>query len=111
MMRFNNLSAQEEKTKTLTQQLVKLRRSNLALLYGDWQVIQQNDQQLLIKRKYFGDEVWIAFNKGKTSAVIEITNLPAQATSLLGHDLVTNEQLTTITLAPHSFEIITAKNK
>ncbi|GCC53141.1 alpha-amlyase [Chryseotalea sanaruensis] len=111
MMRFNNLSAQEEKTKILTQHLVKLRRNNLALVYGDWQVIHQNDQQLLIKRKYFADEVWIAFNKSNASTSIEIDNLPAQTTSVLGSELVTNEESATLTLAPHSFEIITAKNK
>lgn len=111
MMRFNNLSSQEEKTRLLTQQLVKLRRNNLALLYGDWQVIQQDDQQLLIKRKYFTEEVWIAFNKSKTTSSLKINNLPSQATSLRGNELIVNEQSATLTLPPLSFEIITATNK
>lgn len=111
MMRFTNLSPQEEKTKLLTQQLAKLRRNNLALLYGDWQVIHQDDQQLLIKRKYFTEEVWIAFNKSKTASRLTITNLPTQATSLQGSELVSNQQTATLTLPPFSFEIITATNK
>ncbi len=111
MMRFNNLSAQEEKTRWLTQQLVKLRRTNLALLYGDWQVIQQDDQQLLIKRKYFNEEVWIAFNKSKTESRLTIDDLPTQATSLLGNEPIISEQSSILTLPPLSFEIITATNK
>jgi glycosidase len=111
MMRFSNLSVQEENTKKLTQQLVKLRRNNLALLYGDWQVILLNEKQILVKRKYFTDEVWIAFNKSNTPATIVINNLPQQVNSLLGNKLITNQTTSTLDLSPYSFEIIIANNK
>lgn len=111
MMRFSNLSAQEENTKKLTQQLVKLRRDNLALLYGDWQMVSLNEKQVLIKRKYFTDEVWIAFNKSNTPVNMDISNLPQQVSSLLGNKLTTNQTVSTLDLPPYSFEIIIANNK
>ncbi|MCZ8214903.1 MAG: alpha-amylase family glycosyl hydrolase, partial [Cyclobacteriaceae bacterium] len=111
MMRFSNLSVQEENTKKLTQQLVKLRRNNLALLYGDWQVVSLNEKQVLIKRKYFTDEVWIAFNKSNTPVTMDISNLPQQVSSLLGNKLITNQTASTLDLPPYSFEIIIANNK
>jgi glycosidase len=111
MMRFSNLSKQEENTKKLTQQLVKLRRDNLALLYGDWHVVSLNEKQVLIKRKYFTDEVWIAFNKSNTPVTMDISNLPQQVSSLLGNKLTTNQTASTLDLPPYSFEIIIANNK
>ncbi|NBW36011.1 MAG: alpha-amlyase [Cytophagia bacterium] len=111
MMRFSNLSVQEENTKKLTQQLVKLRRNNLALLYGDWQVVSQNEKQVLIKRKYFTNEVWIAFNKSNTQVTMDLSNLPQQVSSLLGNKLTTNQTASTLHLPPYSFEIILANNK
>lgn len=111
MMRFSNLSKQEENTKKLTRQLVKLRRDNLALLYGDWRVVSLNEKQVLIKRKYFTDEVWIAFNKSNTPVIMDISNLPQQVSSLLGNKLTTNQTASTLDLPPYSFEIIIANNK
>lgn len=111
MMRFSDLSSSEAKTKQLTQELVKFRRNNLALLYGDWQVLNQDDEQLLIKRKYFDEEVWIAFNKSKAKADFTLTDLPTQTSTLLGNVLETNQNTATLTLAPYSFEIISSTNK
>jgi cyclomaltodextrinase / maltogenic alpha-amylase / neopullulanase len=90
---------------------VKLRRNNLALLYGDWQVVSQNEKQVLIKRKYFSDEFWIAFNKSNTPVTMDINNLPQQVSSLVGNKLVPNQMVSTLHLPPYSFEIIIANNK
>ncbi len=111
MMRFDQLATEEETTRSIVQQLVKLRRSNMALLYGDWQVVKQTDQQVVIKRQYFDEQVWIAFNKSKDSVSITLDDVPAKASTLLGNILQPSKIGSRLILPPHSFDLITASTK
>jgi len=63
MMRFGNqLNANEKENLRQTQQLIKLRRSNMALMYGDIRNIISTKNSMQIFRNYFYNWVWIVFN-------------------------------------------------
>jgi hypothetical protein len=43
--------------------MVKMRRNNMALLYGSTEIVKATDDILIIKRKYFDSEVVVVFNE------------------------------------------------
>lgn len=110
MMRFDQLSSQEEKTRNVTAQLAQLRRNNLALLYGDWTIFSQTDEQLVIKRTYFNNEVIILFNKASKASAISVGLLRSTAQTTFGTQLQVDDTNASLVLQPHSFEIITINN-
>ncbi|NOS91518.1 MAG: hypothetical protein HOP30_06325, partial [Cyclobacteriaceae bacterium] len=108
MMRFENLAAHEQTTRAITEKLVQLRRSSLPLVYGDFNWVQIEDQLLIYQRKYFGDTVFICFNKSGEPKQVELKEASTNATAQFGSKLQFENQRTTLTLKPHSFEIITS---
>ncbi|MFN7655849.1 MAG: alpha-amylase family glycosyl hydrolase [Cyclobacteriaceae bacterium] len=108
MMRFENLAAHEQATRAITEKLVQLRRSSLPLVYGDFNWVQIEDQLLVYQRKYFGDNVYVLFNKSAEPKQVELKEVSTNATAQFGSQLQFENQRTTLTLKPHSFEIITS---
>lgn len=107
MMRFEALNKFENQTLETTTKLVKLRRNNLALIYGDFQLVTVTDTQFIYKRKYFSNEVIVAFNKGASPATINLGKLAGNAKANFTSELQLQNQETILTLLPYSFEIIT----
>lgn len=107
MMRFDQLTKHELHTRDITTRLVNLRRNNLALVYGDWQIIHQSDTELVVKRTYFDTVAIIAFNKSNKTTEITLPNLPDNALAHFGNKIT---QGSTLSLHPYSFEIITTPN-
>ena len=72
MMRFDQLNNEETALRTSTQKLVKLRRKNLPLIYGETYVFQADEKALVIARKYL-DQISIAvFAKGEGNVNITL---------------------------------------
>jgi cyclomaltodextrinase / maltogenic alpha-amylase / neopullulanase len=94
-MKFENLSPQEQDVKASLEKLMNLRRNNLALSYGDFEVIEASPKTMILVRSYFGKGVAIAFNKDTKAQKITLS-LPKRLAQ------PTKE----ITLKPMSFEII-----
>jgi cyclomaltodextrinase len=107
MMRFSELNNFENETLKITTRLVNLRRNNLALIYGDFQLVSVTDTQFIYKRKYFSNEVLVAFNKGSKSATINLGKLAGNGKANFNSELQLQNQETILTLLPYSFEIIT----
>lgn len=63
MMRFDNLSEDEKNTFETTKKLVKLRRENLQLLYGDFEVLFVDKNVLVYSRSYFDKTAIVVFNR------------------------------------------------
>ena len=42
---------------------IATRNNNMALIYGDFNVIESSDKKLVYKRKYFDNEVLISLDK------------------------------------------------
>jgi len=70
MMRFTGLTSAEQSVKTTTEKLVKLRRSSLALTYGDTRVLSADKDHFIYLRQYFDKTAIIIFNRSiKTGSV------------------------------------------
>lgn len=110
MMRFQELTDWELKTKDVTTRLVNLRRNNLALLYGDWTILYQSNTELVVKRKYFNNQVLIVFNKGSNLSTVQLDNVADFSHVNFGHELKKAGTKTSLTLPAYSFEIITTLN-
>ena len=62
-MKFDNLTKLEKLVRDNTSKIVKLRRNNLELIYGDIIILYSNNESLVYARKYFDEVSIIAFNK------------------------------------------------
>lgn len=102
MMRFDNLTPHEEATRARAKKLIALRRNNLALIYGDLEIIEESNNHLIIKRSYFNNHVLTVFNK--SAAPLTLT-LPVSNAGTTHFDGKLDQG--TLTLKPYNFEIIT----
>lgn len=63
MMRFKNLKKQEAALQKEIAGLLKSRNENLALVYGDFNIIENTQKTLIFTRKYFYNEITVTLNK------------------------------------------------
>lgn len=62
-MKFDDLDKAEQDLRSRVAELVNMRRSHMALVYGDTEIELPNAQVMAIKRTYLNDEVIAIFNK------------------------------------------------
>ena len=62
MMRFDGLSDNEQWLRSEVEQLARLRRSSMPLLYGDYKQLYVDDKVLVFSRTYMGKKVVVALN-------------------------------------------------
>jgi cyclomaltodextrinase len=72
MMKFDNLSAEELATRDRAKKMIELRKNNLALIYGDLTIERADAEVLIIRRKYFDNEVVSVFNKSTSKQTIDL---------------------------------------
>ncbi len=65
MMQFDGYNKYEQETRNEIQKLIKFRRNNLCMTYGDYLPVIVSDDVLAFKRIYMGEEVLVVINKGK----------------------------------------------
>lgn len=66
MMRFEGLSENEQKMHDEVEALIRMRRSSMPLLYGDYEEKMCNDNVLIFSRSYMGETVVVGINNGDT---------------------------------------------
>ncbi len=71
MMRFENITKEEAKLKAKLQELIQLRNENLALSYGSTEILHVEENILIIRRKYFDNEVTMMINKGPNESNVK----------------------------------------
>ena len=76
MMRFSGLSDNEQWLRRQMEQLIHMRRSSMPLLYGDYRLLQADDQLLVFSRTYMGKEVIVALNNSPESVHLDIEGRP-----------------------------------
>lgn len=72
MMQFENLKDREESLRQETKGLITTRLSNMALLYGDLQIIENTVNTLTYKRKYFDNIVTVKLDKRNWAYKIQV---------------------------------------
>ncbi len=113
-MRFKNLSDNELRTKEITSQLIKLRKSSMALLFGDYNELYVSKDIYSYYRNYFGEIVILVFNRNSEMQKIEI-EIPFEinmesAKGNFGNEWQINGQTLAISVQGNSFEIISGKH-
>lgn len=73
MLRFEELSEQEQEFRRQVSQLIHMRRSSMPLLYGDYIPVEATDDKIVFDRVYMGQSVRISIDRANMT--YEITNL------------------------------------
>lgn len=112
MMRFGDqLQFNERKVLEVTRLLTKIRNSNLALIYGDFQHIDIAKNSLVMARTHFGNTVYMAFNNSPVEQSLQIpfseNDQPDKFLPNFGASLSKVNETYQVTLKPWSFEILT----
>jgi len=69
-MQFKNLQTREESLRQEIKKLIDIRLSNMALIYGDFEITENTINKLSYKRKYFDNEVSVTLDKHKWTYTI-----------------------------------------
>jgi len=108
-MRFSDLNNKETATKETCARLASLRKSHMALLYGNFNIIKSDKEALVYSRDYLNDHVWVAFNTSDSAYNLEI-NVPADQSVKLESFPKTNVKVRgnklVFSIPSHGFEII-----
>ncbi len=109
-MRFENLSEKEQETYEVVKKLVHLRRNNIQLIFGDYELLYIDKYTYAFSRTYFDKIAIIVFNKSKKPLPVRVAipdrivkdNLKANFASqfsIVGNDMQ-------VIVDANSFEII-----
>ncbi|MGN0208222.1 MAG: alpha-amylase family glycosyl hydrolase, partial [Paludibacteraceae bacterium] len=71
MMRFGGLTEREQAFRQEVQDLIRLRRNSMPLLYGDYIPVEATDSRLIFDRIYLGDRVRVTIDLPSLSYSIE----------------------------------------
>jgi glycosidase len=97
-------------TKETASKLTRIRKENLALIYGNFSTLQVNGKTYVFLRKYFDELAIVFFNKNDKEARFEILlpewASPANLKSNFGNKFNYREGKIEMVLEPWSFEII-----
>jgi glycosidase len=110
MMKFSGLSNNETWLKETTTKLAEMRKNSMALMYGDFQELRVDDNIFAYSRNYFGETVWVIFNKGKTTTTFQNERLAGKETVLFGNQPSNKTKALSIDIEPWSFAIIKWNN-
>lgn len=104
-MRFDGLSDKELDLREKVSQMIKLRRSNLALQYGTTEVSLIEDKVLHITRSYLGETVDIVFNHNDSNKSVILSDKTSRVSLNKNSAKADGDQLE-ITIPANSYDII-----
>ncbi len=117
MMRFDGLGELELATRALTEKLTALRASDMALLYGDTELLLAEDTRLAFARSYLGRTTLVVFNDSDAAATVSVPVGKHLAGSyrvalsrtgeLEGREVSSAEGRLSLSLPPYGFAILT----
>ncbi len=106
MMRFDNLNLNEAKTLSTIKKLAQFRRKNLALMYGDMDMLEVTDSTMVYARTYFGKTTYVALNKSNAEVVLNINTNTAELRDLEENKIKTSNTLTAVKIPAYGFKIL-----
>lgn len=110
MMKFTQLSADEKEQLKTTKKLLNLRKNNMALLYGDYELLRADVNTMAYARYYFDKAVFVFFNKDNKTASFKVPipkrfSMANLKNYFIGNFSIKDTDLI-IEMPPNSFEII-----
>ena len=110
-MVFENLTENQQMVKDNLKKLTRLRSSNLAFIYGDFNTLKVSDNVYAYARSYFGNRTIVIFNKSNEPGSVAIDLLPhfmnVSYTGHFGNVFQVTGNTLEIVMAPNSFEVLT----
>ncbi len=112
MMRFGEqLDGNEKALLEVVSKVGNLRQNNMALLYGDTEVLHLSEKQMVFIRNYFDSKALVCINISQEPAQLDLQigneyNLDGLVSNF-GQSFSQDGQSVSINLAPVSFEILT----
>ena len=110
MMVFEDLNENQLQVKNILSSLTKIRRENMALLYGETLILQNDQNTFGFLRNYFGKTAIVVFNKSIESKTVKIKIPSTIQTDYLkgnfGNNFSVKDGFLQIEMGPQSFEII-----
>jgi hypothetical protein len=113
MMKFDGLNPHEAATKATAAKLSKIRKDNLALIYGNFMTLLATDKTYAYARSYFNSSAIVMFNK--SDKLVKMTvDLPewlihSKMKAEFGRNFSIEGKMLKIELQPWSFEILSQK--
>ncbi|MDP4282552.1 MAG: alpha-glucosidase C-terminal domain-containing protein, partial [Bacteroidota bacterium] len=113
MMKFENLTPQENRLKETVSKLIHTRTSSMPLLYGDFKTISVSDNLFVYMRSYLNQVAVVILNKDRSGHKIDFT-LPSRfektkLKAVFGNSFTTADGKITLNLKGNSFEILTGE--
>lgn len=71
-MQFEDLDKHQLATRNRAKKMIEIRKNNLALIYGDTEIVEASESRLVISRSYFDNKVIAVFNTGASSIELDI---------------------------------------
>jgi len=110
LMKFDDLNPHEKMTKEIAAKLTHIRKSNMALTYGNFTTLEVSDKTYVYGRQYFANQAIMLFNKGEKPVKMAL-QLPAwlgniTLEAVFGNDFKIENNILTVELEPWSFEIL-----
>ena len=110
-MVFENLTPNQLKVKDNLKKLTRLRSSNMAFVYGDFNTLKVSDEIYAYSRFYFGNRAIVVFNKSREPQTVSIDLTPqlrnVNYDNHFGSDFFISDDKLELVMAPNSFEILT----
>ena len=112
-MIFDGLSPHQEGVRNNASKLGHLRSNHLAFIYGDFRTLKADQHTYAYSRSYFDEHALVVFNSSDEPGMIRISlNGPmgkaGQFLAHFGHDFHLSDNVLTIEMEPHSFEVVMA---
>jgi cyclomaltodextrinase / maltogenic alpha-amylase / neopullulanase len=112
MMKFKDLTEKEAGVLDFVKKMNHIRSGSIALLYGDLQFIEVNQETLVFIRKYFNQMAIVVFNKGDKFEDIKIVMPELKKEKIIsefGQIYTFEMDSLKMNIKPNSFEILSIK--
>lgn len=111
MMQFGNLKEEQINLKNIAAKLLKMRRENISLIFGDFRMLLVDNNLMAYQRTYFDKSAIVVFNNSDNEQKITI-EMPHNCShknikSNFGTSFEIDCRKIIITLKPYSFEVLT----
>jgi glycosidase len=111
MMKFDNLTSEEQQTIDMTKKLVHLRRDHLPLTLGDYELLLADDKSYVFARTYFDKIAVVFFNKDSEAREISVS-LQERFNEInlipnFGSEIEKKGSQVSVTVDANDFEILT----
>jgi glycosidase len=108
MMHFNDWNDSQRKLQAATQALVQLRRSCMALTYGELEILSNENGVLVFGRKYFDSQAIIVFNKNTSASDVTIAlpkHFQSDSYNKLSNTAITSDGKNVTVSGPAGYEV------